>query len=599
MKRITKIKPNKTIEKRNVSKEKKRTFSSSLSTNRLWLKLKLGQKYGVALALTIGLFTISTLITFILLTAVNAKMEVVKNTGEKTVSITEAASTFHNKGSIIGTYIIDSKPMYIDKFNDVTKEFDQIKKEIQPKLTTSSSKEILEDINENDKKVTDVFINDIKVALQNGESYKVRIGKEQVDNIVNQTDKKINELRTTFKKEQKDAISSAKSGLLTTIIVLVISIIVSAFLGILTILIIGKSISRKLSKIVQVSNEIASGNLNIECDEYEGNDEITELSKSTNAMKERLQGMIQEISAVSHFVSDKSGELNISANEVKASSQQVASTMQELSAGAEEQATSSTELANMMEGYLVKVENASNSGSIIENVSNEVLSLTKQGNILIDGSQIQMQKINEIMKDSVKKVKDFNENTKQISKLGQVIQEIADQTNLLSLNAAIEAARAGEHGRGFAVVADEVRKLAEGVSQSVSDITNIVNEIQDDSSIIVQSLELGYRSVEEGTSQIEITGKTFKDIYQSVDHMTNNINEIANNLKEIVEGSDAMDRRIENIASVSEESAAGIEQTSASIMQTNYAMEEISNSAQSLSELAIQLNSMISKFKLS
>lgn len=598
LKKTLKQKSLKPKKKRSKTSEKKFPISSSLSNNRLWKRLKLGQKYGVALFLTIGLFTASTVITFILLTIANAKMDQVEKTGEKAVGITEAAVVFHNKGSIIGTYIIDSKSVYIDKFNKVTEQFDEIKKVIEPNLTTAKSKEVLQEIDKYDQKVTSVFLNDIQPALKNGETYKVRLGKEQVDNIVTQTGGKIDELRTVFKKEQKSAISSAKSSLLITIIVLVISIIVSAFFGILTIFLIGKGISHKFAKIIEVSNEIASGNLNVESVEYDGKDEIAEISKSTNAMKERLQGMIQEISSVSHFVSDRSGELNVAANEVKASSQQIASTMQELSAGAEEQATSSTELANMMEKYLVKVELATNSGTIVKNASDKVLSLTDRGNTLIKESEQKMFEINRVMKHSVEKVKELNENTKQISQLGQVIQEIADQTNLLSLNAAIEAARAGEHGRGFAVVADEVRKLAEGVSRSVSDITRIVTSIQTDSSSMVLSLEDGYRSVEEGTNQIQITGETFYEIYSSVNGMTNNINEIATSLKEISDSSDAMDKRIENIASVSEESAAGVEQTSASIMQTNTSMEEISDSAQSLTDLANQLNSMISKFRL-
>ena len=373
---------------------------------------------------------------------------------------------------------------------------------------------------------------------------------------------------------------------------------ISIVLGVSLILIISKFISRKLSQIVHVSNEIAAGNLNVELVEYDGKDEIAELSRATNSMQENLQGMIQEISAVSSFVTEKSGELNIAANEVKAASQQGASTMQELSGGAEEQANSASSLAEMMDHYLAQVEHATESGAVIKDATNEVLTLTKSGNLLMKESQEQMLVINDIMKTSVSRVNGLDEQTKQISKLVQVIQDIANQTNLLALNAAIEAARAGEHGKGFAVVADEVRKLAEQVSHSISDITRIVKGIQTESNNVVSSLQTGYSQVEKGTEKIETTGETFEKIYEAVNLMSENVNGISTNLEQVSESSLLMNQSIENIASISEESAAGIEQTSAAMTQTSTSMEEVSNNVQSLAELADQLNSMITKFKL-
>ncbi|WP_412151020.1 methyl-accepting chemotaxis protein [Bacillus methanolicus] len=272
--------------------------------------------------------------------------------------------------------------------------------------------------------------------------------------------------------------------------------------------------------------------------------------------------------------------------------------MQELAGGAEEQANSATGLARMMEDYLLKVKKASDSGMMIQSASNDVLLMTKDGDQLMRESQQQMERINEIMKLSVKKVQGLDEKTKQISKLVQVIQEIANQTNLLALNAAIEAARAGEHGRGFAVVADEVRKLAEQVSFSVSDITKIVKGIQIESNNVVSSLQAGYKQVEEGTGQIEITGQTFQKIYEAVSLMAEKVNDISNSMEQLAKSSVEMNRSIENVASVSEQSAAGIEEASASITQTNFSLEEISNNSQSLSKLAEQLNAMIRKFKL-
>ena len=138
--------------------------------------------------------------------------------------------------------------------------------------------------------------------------------------------------------------------------------------------------------------------------------------------------------------------------------------------------------------------------------------MTDKGSQLMDSSTKKMSKIDQIVKDSVQKVKDLDAQSQEIFKLVVVIKDVADQTNFLALNAAIEAARAGEHGRGFSVVAEEVRKLAEQTATSVTDITRIVNNIQNGFSVVTESLQDGYKEVEQGTNQIETTGETFNEI---------------------------------------------------------------------------------------
>ncbi|KAF0816180.1 Methyl-accepting chemotaxis sensor/transducer protein [Bacillus sp. ZZV12-4809] len=573
-------------------------FFNKMAGTRWWKNLKLGQKYGVALFVTIGLFTVSTVLTFFLLTIASSKLEIVKDSGENAIKITESAATFHHKGSTIGNFIIDSNPKHLKTFDQLTEDFNELKEEVSPDLSSAKSKELFKEIDENDQKITSLFheVIEPKVKLQHEREY--RLGKLQADNIISETVEKLNTLSSMMKEDQNKAVSSAKASLILTLITLGISIIVSAIFGITSIVFIGSIITKKLNSIVTFSNEIANGNLNADSVEYEGNDEVAQLSRAMNSMKVKLQAMIQEINAVSGYVTERSGELNIAANEVKAASQQVASTMQELSGGAEDQAGSATRLSLLMDEYLERVNEAASSGNKIKSASTEVLSLTEDGNKLMKESQEQMGLINQIMKSSVNKVNGLDDQTKQISRLVKVIKEIADQTNLLALNAAIEAARAGEHGRGFAVVADEVRKLAEQVSYSVSDITKIVGGIQSESNSVAVSLQTGYAEVEKGTEQIQLTGQTFQKIYEAVNSMSTNVSDISRSLEQVSINSSHMNQSIGNIAAVSEESAAGIEQTSASMAQTNHSMEEISDNAQSLSELAEQLNEMIIKFKL-
>src|SRR5699024_572689 len=342
----------------------------------------------------------------------------------------------------------------------------------------------------------------------------------------------------------------------------------------------------------------ASGDLSYKPIETRSRDEIGQLIAATNEMTKNTKELLNQIMTVSELVSSHSEELMQTTNEVNASSEQIATTMQELASGAESQANSASDLSSIMGSFTVKVRETRENGERIRQASHEVLNMTDRGSQLMESSNGQMEKVNGIVSDAVDKVDGLDKQAQEISKLVSVIQDISDQTNLLALNAAIEAARAGEHGRGFAIVADEVRKLAEQVSVSVTDITDIVERIQSESSIVVDSLKEGYQEVEEGTIQIRTTSETFHTIKTAIKEMAENINIVSMNLSDIANNSEEMNSSIEDVAAISEESAAGVEQTSAASQQTNSSMEEIDGSSRQLATLAENLNGLVQRFKL-
>lgn len=373
---------------------------------------------------------------------------------------------------------------------------------------------------------------------------------------------------------------------ITILLVIVISILFS------------RSITKPLILVVDHMKKITNGVLN---DNYQGKerkDEIGQLGKSITYMQHNLREVIQNISGASEKVSGLSEELSQSAGEVKAGSEQVATTMQELASGSEVQANHASDLSTTMNIFTMKMGETKENGEHIYQYSNEVLQLTDKGSQLMEASVKQMRMIDQIVQEAVQKVQGLDTHSQGISKIVSVIQEIAEQTNLLALNAAIEAARAGEHGRGFAVVADEVRKLSEQVAESIQDITGIVGDIQTKSSTVVKSLKNGYSEVEKGTSQIQITGDTFTDIKEAVTTMANNTQMVTDNLSDMASRSKDMNNSLEEIASISEESAAGIEQTTASAQQTSSSMEEMSASSEELAKLADELNSLVHQFKI-
>lgn len=400
--------------------------------------------------------------------------------------------------------------------------------------------------------------------------------------------------RTLINGIEQEIVANGENVLRVVTIVTVLVIVVS----IATALITSNMISRPINVVMGRMNVIARGNLSGEPLKTKSIDEIGQLITATNEMANGTRKLLQQINGVSESVNGHSEELTQATDEVNAGSQQIAMTMQDLAAGSERQATSASELASIMGSFTTVVGEANENGEKIRGYSNWVLEMTNEGSKLMESSDRQMAKVNEIVYDAVEKVQGLDEQSQEISTLVSVIQDISAQTNLLALNAAIEAARAGEHGRGFAVVADEVRKLAEQVSVSVTEITGIVNSIQNESGIVAESLKAGYKEVELGESQIKTTGETFAGISSAISEMTNNIKTVSTNLSDIADQSQKMSSSIEEIAAISEESAAGVEQTSAAAQQTSSSMEEVAGSSEQLASLAEELNGLVGQFKL-
>lgn len=358
-----------------------------------------------------------------------------------------------------------------------------------------------------------------------------------------------------------------------------------------------------LSKPIQIVTEhmkgLARGDLAQEAIQVRSKDETGQLSLAMNDLQNQLNGIMTDLAIDSVKITNQSSALTQSANEVTLATEQVAETMQELAKGSEAQAGHATSLSEEMGSFTEKVQEANENGEYIQKASKKVIEMTDEGVALMETSTEQMAEIDRIVHEAVEKVEGLDTHAQEISQLVSVIRDIADQTNLLALNAAIEAARAGENGQGFAVVADEVRKLAVESSNSVTNITDIVARIQNESSLVSESLQDSYKEVEQGTEQIMTTGEMFKDITAAVSDMAERINQISSNLQEISMNTIEMNSHIQEVAAISEEAAAGVEQTSAATEQTNASMEEVAASSEDLAKLAEGLNALVCQFELS
>ncbi|MGP6140328.1 methyl-accepting chemotaxis protein [Jeotgalibaca sp. A127] len=492
-------------------------------------------------------------------------------------------------------YFLTSKKSYVDQIEKYT---DLLNIEINKILGKGVSKEV-------EKTFEDFFLLDIMLEEQiksvmeggnRGEALRV------VNSYYNPEIEQLTENILTYSSTQadrakaktQDVLSQIKSSIIMMIIMLVIAFILSVIL----IIIFANSLTRPIINIMNRLKSISEGILGQKPLEVPGKGEISELTKTTNELQERFTNMITNISGAAVELAQHSEELSQSSNEVKTGAEQVAMTMQELAIGTENQAHTASQMATNMEQFGTDFENASKTATEIGHASKQVVSLSHQGKDLMDSSSQQMGRINEIVQESVGMMTALDKSTQEINKLVVIIRGIADQTNLLALNAAIEAARAGEHGRGFAVVADEVRKLSEQVGDSVKEITGFVENIQKESTYVASSLAEGSSEAKAGLESIIETRTTFDQISQSLDRMVEEIETINKDILNLSETSGEMGHAISEIASVSEESAAGVEETSAASQEITSTMEEVAANANQIAEQAEMLNGMVAQFKL-
>ncbi|ETT38717.1 methyl-accepting chemotaxis protein [Paenibacillus sp. FSL K6-1122] len=389
-------------------------------------------------------------------------------------------------------------------------------------------------------------------------------------------------------------IRSVQDGRLIIIIGVLVMIAITA----ISIPIIRSQVVKPLLRVISAVKLIAEGQLNVQDIHTKHEDEVGVLAKAVNDMKGNLTSMVLSVRRIAEAVNLQSGELAISSEEVKIGSRQIAVTMEESAKAAESQAETAVESARTVEVLNDHIQSHTEQGSQLRVMSDRVLEQGLNGRKVMEQSVQQMQQISGSVSASMDKMERLNRKNEDISKLVQVIHDIARQTNLLALNASIEAARAGESGRGFAVVASEVRKLSEAVQTSVEEITAITEDIQQESQGVVAELRTNVQETELGQEHVLTSGQLFRTINESVEGMVGVIGTMTDGLAGMQEASGRMNDFSQQISAVSEQSAASVEEVSASAEEQVSSMETISGNIQSLKELSEDLLTSIEKLKI-
>ncbi|KTC33130.1 methyl-accepting chemotaxis protein [Pseudomonas poae] len=368
---------------------------------------------------------------------------------------------------------------------------------------------------------------------------------------------------TTLLAQRSQDMIDAKHMALT---ILVVGGLLSAVLSLILATSLGRSTTGRLQLAIDAATAIANGKLDTVIDTSSHD----ELPKAFDRMQKRLREMIQQISEA--------------ANQLVVSVQQISGASEQLSGAIQEQSTSASMMAATIEELTVSIHHVSENADEAHQLASRSGEQSKDGARVIENTLSSMNGIARTVQHSSTQVAGLGQHSEQISSIISVIQGIADQTNLLALNAAIEAARAGEQGRGFAVVADEVRLLAQNTGKSTKEIAIMIEKIQAGVRETVESMRGGVLEVSQGVETAGTAGAAIVEIRDSSEKVLQVVDQISFALREQTMASQDVARNVERSAQMAE--------------MNNVSVQELLKTSGGLKNLATSLQHEVSKFQL-
>lgn len=362
-------------------------------------------------------------------------------------------------------------------------------------------------------------------------------------------------------------------------------------------LMFSRTITRPIQSLEEHAEKLADGDLRLEALAVTSSDEIGSLTQAFNKMSKNLKDLISRMAGTAEQVAASSEELTASAQQSAEASNNVANSVTEVADGVERQMASVDTTKKNVDVVAGDVVQMSQRAEAMAKAADDTAVAASHGAELMQDAISRMEHIEEGSIKSAEDIRRLGENSREIGSIVETISAIADQTNLLSLNAAIEAARAGEQGRGFAVVAEEVRKLAAESQESAEKIKERIGSIQKDTEEVVVTISNNNEEVKTGMNMIRTVGENFASIRTQIEGAKTHAAEISAAADHVSKGTEGIVQAIDEIDTVSRKTSDNTQTISAAAEEQTASNEEIAAASQSLANLASDMQTAIGKFK--
>ncbi|MCA0972818.1 methyl-accepting chemotaxis protein [Halobacillus litoralis] len=437
------------------------------------------------------------------------------------------------------------------------------------------------------------WVQEAESALNTSDINEVQRQAARTAGILNDTFMLQQESKAWYDSEIAAQKQQIQTMILFTIIASAVLIVTSLFSSTR----LAARIAKPVRELAEQAAKVADGNLNadVEVDER-AKDEIGQLKQSFQVMITNLRNTVQSVHHIGENVGDFSSKLKSEMDGLTEVNHQVASSTDELAQGSQTISNDIQDVSSHMENLHLSFEANHERTRESRNESREALHYVEEGQEAIKHQRSLMDESTATITGMNDSVKRFVQYTDQIEKTIHVVNDIAEQTNLLALNAAIEAARAGEHGKGFAVVADEVRKLADQSSETTGNISDMVQHIKSGVHEIANEMESTVQLSKEQDDSVNQSKNAFDKISTQVNEIDRRLEALAHEMEQSKEKSAQVSSSIENVSAITEETAAGTEEISASTAEQQTSFQQMIEETGKLEQMIAEMNEQLQQF---